>query len=292
MVIFTAGAACGVLGLLAWQETHREKPVAGSSADPSLGEAAGSVVAGRGTEPAADAPGPATGSARESRVGSTASGVAASDRSDETSADASEPGVADVLMQMGAAAAEGKVRSRVASLSEALGLTEPQEQEVAAILEETQRKQQEAVRAFLERRATIQMLPLMDGHDPDGEAAIVALLDAPQREAYAAYQAEQESERIEMKANKELMDLQQMLDLSPEQKDLVFDLFTELARNEKPGSIDDSVTVEQFTGFLDESLGVRREAMGEILTPAQATIYGDQLTNFRNLVIGSLGGQQ
>jgi gas vesicle protein len=96
--------------------------------------------------------------------------------------------------------------------------------------------------------------------NPDYDAEIRAALDEEQAASYDTFLADQRTNTIEIHANQRLAQLQQTLDLTPEQKDQAFSVFTDSAAS-------------QFNNPSLHGVKEEREILREILTPEQVVVY-------------------
>lgn len=104
------------------------------------------------------------------------------------------------------------------------------------------------------------------------------ILSPEQIAIYNDFREEQRTTQVEAMANRQLMDLQNSLSLSDEQKDIAFQAFADLAWER----MNDPKSEGQFHRPDEEILDRTVEAMGEILTPEQLEIYLELLENRRS----------
>lgn len=211
-------------------------------------------------------------------------------------ADPEEPNaLLKAMMEMGAAGARKKVDAEVAILAERLNLTPAQQEELRAVLLAKLEKQQQAGLLLMSGKATIADLTAADEHNfTEVDAAMADILSESQLEEYAAYAGEREVKRIERKADEELGNLKNVAELSDDQADLAWTAFMEINADEKPGSLPDGTTPDEFNDFIDGAIDKRLERLQPILTEPQLEAYRGQTDSFRQflsaLVKGGAGG--
>ena len=118
----------------------------------------------------------------------------------------------------------------------------------------------------------------------DLPASVEAVLTGDQQPAYAAFQAEEKANRIEMKANAELLGLQAAGGLSPEQKDQAFNQLSQLASSEEEVDFDSLKDADAVLGFMDEAIQKRLTAMKPILSEPQMDVYQRQVEMQRQMM--------
>ena len=196
-----------------------------------------------------------------------------------------------------------KVAERISALKARLGLTDEQAGSLKNMLMENMKDSSDVVLAGMNQEGKRQtpndelgtLLSLMNGgNDKELDAKVIELLTPEQQQAYAAFQAEQKANKVEVKANKELAKLQNSMSLSAEQKDRAFSVFSQLAAAEweNPVSPFAAMAVMNAATSLKEHPGFeqlkneaerfkvaqqkRLAAMKEILSPEQYQIYETQ----------------
>jgi hypothetical protein len=211
-----------------------------------------------------------------------------------------------------------KVAERLSTLKTRLGLTDAQAADLKKVLMENMKDPSDMLLAGMEQEGKDQnpkneldlLLSMMKGgNDKELDAKVVALLSPEQQQAYAAFQAEQKANKVEIKANKELARLQNSMSLSPEQKDKAFGVFSQLATAEIENPVSPFATIammdpgnrmkgqpgyEQIQAEADRykaSQQNRLAAMKELLSPEQFQIYEaqSQQGNMAELMEGMMG---
>lgn len=193
------------------------------------------------------------------------------------SGDDSEIAMAEIqkqIMQQQEKRIERKVAAQLASLKSRLNLTGDQENAIREILKQKESNSgtagilSMAISAADSGDVSISNLVGGDADGPaiDYDGEIRALLNDEQAASYDAYLAERRANSIESQANQRLAQLQQSLDLSPEQKDQAFKIFTETAQNQL--SSDREQGASMFTTPKEE-----KEAFRQILSPEQMEVY-------------------
>ena len=81
-----------------------------------------------------------------------------------------------------------------------------------------------------------------------------------------------------------------MADLSAQQEDEAFDIFVELNASEKPGSLPEGTTGEEFNGFIDKAIDNRIDRLQPILSEQQLGSYRVQADGFRAMVKALISG--
>ncbi|MEZ5304853.1 MAG: hypothetical protein R3F11_30020 [Verrucomicrobiales bacterium] len=100
------------------------------------------------------------------------------------------------------------------------------------------------------------------------DAALAELLDPAQQEKYAAFQAEERANQIEARANEELARLQRQFTLSPDQKDRAFEIFA----NQATEDLDHPVSLADGDAYAARQQE-RHNALGEVLSEEQLASY-------------------
>ena len=92
------------------------------------------------------------------------------------------------------------------------------------------------------------------------------------------------------KTNEDLDGLRNVADLSAQQEDEAFGIFVELNAAEKPGSLPEGTTVEEFNGFVDQAINNRIERLEPILNEQQLGSYRVQVDGFRTMIKALISG--
>lgn len=211
-----------------------------------------------------------------------------------------------------------KVAERLSALKSRLGLTDAQAENLKKVLMENMKDPSDMLLAGMQQEGKDQspkneldlLLSMMKGgNDKELDAQVVALLTPEQQQAYAAFQAEQKANKVEIKANKELARLQNSMSLSPEQKDKAFGVFSQLATAEIENPVSPFATIammdpgnrmkgqpgfEQIQAEADRYKAAQQNrlaAMKEVLSPEQYQIYETQAQqgNMAELMEGMMG---
>jgi hypothetical protein len=236
-----------------------------------------------------------------SRFGPAASKteVAASSKpktADKTEAEPAEEKDKDSMSGMAALVGAGKGqiekrrKARVALLTQRLKLRPEQ----VAALEKHAESYSEKVKAAFERMGKDAARPpdlgiLMDWTSGRFDLPIKDLLDTEQAKLFSDFDAEDRSNRIENLVNAELAELhgQGTIQLSPEQKDKVFEALTGILAAED--AMGDAYFADDagFSARIDESLARRREALKSIFDASQLQDYVRVLEEDRALIKGT-----
>ena len=130
---------------------------------------------------------------------------------------------ADMIREVGKSQVKSQLDGKLATLKERLHLSPEQEGRLKELIGAESQQTVQALERFLDGEGQPgdfgKLARLQRGDLP---ASVEAVLTGDQQPAYAAYQAEEKANRIEMKANAELLGLQAAGGLSPEQKDQAF----------------------------------------------------------------------
>ncbi len=185
----------------------------------------------------------------------------------------------------------GKAQSDLAfrTLVERMALGGEQLEEFKSVFDAMRKKRQEAYATMFNKGATLEHFAIIDGAMPDVDAWVAANLDEAAQEEYAAYRSEQEQNRIDRKANEELMWLGTIANLDAEQKDAAFEVFASHVAGEPPEALLEMSGPDEFSTYLDDVMGSRVEALTPILDEAQMEIYQQQAQAWRKMAEGMLG---
>ncbi len=184
----------------------------------------------------------------------------------------------EMVRKVGAGQIKGRLEGKLAALKARLHLTPEQE----AQLKEKLEGQVEDMLAALDRFMAGQGAPTDFGklarlQRGELSAEVESLLTPEQRAGYAVFQAEDRANRIEMKANAELIGLQSAGGMTPEQKDLAFARLSELATVEESVDFDAMQDAAAIRAFMDDAVQKRYTALQDILTEPQMEIYRQQV---------------
>lgn len=184
----------------------------------------------------------------------------------------------DMIRQVGESQLKSQLQASLARLRERLQLTPEQEEKMRQLSEKTVAD----MMAALNR--------LLDGKGEPGDFATIArfqfgtlpldyaaVLEPEQQAEFARFQQEERANRIEMRANAELLALQASGGLSGEQKDQAFSRFSEFAAAEEDTDWSRIQTREQVGEFFEGAIQRRLEAMDDVLTEPQMKIYQQQI---------------
>ncbi len=199
--------------------------------------------------------------------------------------------ILEFMKAMGDQKSKTEVSGEVAKLTEFLGLNESQQEELSEILMARTKKQQAAGMLMITGKASLADLLAADEDNFSVlDAAMVNLLSGEQLEDYNAYADDREVKRIEKKTNEDLDGLRGIADLTAQQEDEAFDIFVELNAAEKPGSLPEGTTVEEFNGFVDQAIDNRIERLQPILSEQQLGSYRVQVDGFRTMIKALISG--
>ena len=197
----------------------------------------------------------------------------------------------EAIMALGAQESKNKVAGEVARLAERLGLNESQQEQLSEILTAKNKEQEEAGMRILTGKASLADLLASDEDNfSDVDAAMADLLSPEQLEDYNAYADDREAKRIEKKSNEDIEGLRGIPNLTAEQKDAAYDVFIELNAAEKPGSLPEGTTEEEFNGFVDQAIDNRIERLQPIFSETQLDSYRERVNGFRAMIKGLVSG--
>ncbi len=178
------------------------------------------------------------------------------------------------------------IRAKLQQIVERLGLTPEQEAKLRAMVEPQ-------IEAMVK-----QVAGAMDGKEYKAEGAaavgaiqtgnlpkeIEATLTPEQKTAYEEFKQEEKANRIETRANAELMGLQ-ALGLTQEQKDQAFDAFCRLAEEDE-GAMARAASGEKIDirARMDQMMSKRVEALRGVLTESQMKGYEAQVEMQRKIM--------
>ena len=206
-------------------------------------------------------------------------GIAEADEPDKTAE------FLKMMMSFGDKESQRKIDEEVVRLTELLGLTENQQGVVRDALNKKVADQKAAGIRLMTGKASVADLITSDEHNfSTVDSALGTILDAEQLEAYEGVQEEREVKRIETKTDKELEDLAGATGLSDEQKDAAWEVLADINTEEKPGSLAEGTTTNEFMGLVDGSIEKRLESLTPILSEEQLEIYQGQTEEFRKMV--------
>jgi hypothetical protein len=192
---------------------------------------------------------------------------------------------AQMVKQVGMSQVREQVEAKVAAVKERLKLTAAQEARLKALVNADGVEMAKALERFVDGEAAPadfgKLARIQRGDLP---AAVESMLTDEQRPRYAQFQAEEKANRIEMKANAELIGLQAAGGLSPEQKDQAFARLSEFAAAEDDVDFESMTDGNAVLGFLDDAIERRVEAMKPILTEPQMEVYRRQVEMQRQLM--------
>jgi len=218
------------------------------------------------------------------------------------------------------AQAERKINLRLESLKKHLNLREDQVAKVRRIIHAQSSSKSNDLSKLLDlsgsKTSGKDALAIVNNLlDPDKSnetfnTDLANLLDKDQKNAYEEYLVSQRTNRVEAMANKDLAALQSMFELTDDQKDLAFNTFADLARQnlkpneEKPGilnarhifkkreqkvtALKSILTSEQMEVYRNSPTANTAELMGFGHNLDSATIIGTSITIDSPLEINSL----
>ena len=197
----------------------------------------------------------------------------------------------EFMKAMGELESKNKVSGELAKLTELLGLNESQQEKLSEILMAKTKKEQAAGILMLSGKASLaDLLAADEDNFSEIDTAMAELLSGEQLEDYNTYTDDREAKRIEKKSNEDLDGLRGVADLSAQQEDEAFDIFVEINASEKPGSLPEGTTVEEFNGFIDKAIDNRIDRLQPILSEQQLGSYRVQADGFRAMVKALISG--
>jgi hypothetical protein len=192
---------------------------------------------------------------------------------------------ADMIKRIGTSQVQGQLDAKVAAVKDRLKLTPAQEARLQEMVKADSAEMARALERFVDGEGGPgdfgKLARLQRGDLP---AEVESMLTAEQRPLYAEFQAEEKANRIEMKANAELIGLQAAGGLTPEQKDQAFAVLSGFAADEDDVDFESMKDGEAVLGFVDDAIGRRVEAMKPILSGPQMDIYQRQIEMQRQMM--------
>lgn len=171
-------------------------------------------------------------------------------------------------------AMEQQVEGRLSRLKASLNLTPEQQESAREILKRQARAMSAGMQQAFAGKFDKEELARLgrDAGNPDGQ--IKALLSPDQVAAYPGYQQEEAAHNARLAANNELMSLQAIAGLTPDQQDRAFAALYNVTFSQLTGSagppLGNQAEVMQWT--LDQ----KAKALESVLTPAQLESYQQQ----------------
>ena len=191
----------------------------------------------------------------------------------------------DMLKEIGKSQMKSQLDGKVASLKDRLRLTPEQEAKVKELVGQEGEQMVKALERFVDGEGQAgDFAKIARFQKGDLPASVEAILTSEQKPAYAAFEAEEKANRIEMKANAELLGLQSAGGLSPEQKDQAFAQLSQLAMREEEMDLDSLSDSDAVLGFIDDAIQKRLTAMKTILNDSQMEIYQRQVEMQRQMM--------
>lgn len=184
----------------------------------------------------------------------------------------------EMVRKVGAGQIKGRLEGRLAALKARLNLTPEQEAKLQTLLEGQVEDMSAALDRFMSgqgKPSDFGLLAKLQRGDLDADAT--SLLTPEQQAGYAAFQLEERANRIEMKANTELIGLQSAGGMSPEQKDQAFSRLSEIATEEEDLDFNILTDAAAIRSFMDNAVQKRYQALQDILTEPQMEIYRQQV---------------
>ena len=194
-------------------------------------------------------------------------------------------GLGELFAKMGSAASKFESKK----LREVLGLSGAQLGQFELLLEQSGDARKAAFAATMSGKATLEQFARIEGATPELDR-FAETLSPDQQQAYAEYKHQQNQDRIERKANEELMWLQTVAKLDETQKDQAFEIFADQASRERPESLLDMSGGEEFGTYVDEAMDERRGRLGKILDEDQMTAYTEQADLWANMAKAMAAG--
>ena len=258
-----AGLAGGlIIGWLSARMTGAEAgPSAGAGETQSIRRAANHSAGGEVRQDRPDAP-----ARRSARTGESR----ASSPRQEHPADSEIERILQKARESNLSRKQILADARLAELTSRLGLSEQQQAAVRAILEAAGSSENEF--GLSSTGDGVAFLSVDGGAPQTSEATnqeLMELLTPSQREKFGSVLEEEHENQLELTVYREMRAFQSQVPyLTPQQKDEVFEAFSDIARREELAA-----TTGEAPPTPDERHQTRLEAMGGILTPGQLQVY-------------------
>jgi hypothetical protein len=224
-------------------------------------------------------------SAIEAAAKTTVAAAPATPQADAASGSEGARQFAEMIKSIGQSQMKAQIEAKVTQLRERLKLTPDQD---ARLKELVTARTEEMSKALLN---------MVDGKGEAGDfakvvrfqrgdlpAEIVNLFTPAQQAEYAQFQQDDRANRIEMRANAELLGLQAAGGLSGEQKDAAFGKLSELAAAEEDINVDALTTPDEIRTFVNDAITNRLDAMRPLLTDPQMQSYESQVEMHRQMM--------
>lgn len=274
-IAFIVGVAVGAAALFGFYQIN---PPGASSAAPDVSANSGSTgdTSSRGTA----ASGPTTG------TGSTLTAISKSSGKKAPPKEEQENGFAEAMQDFGKAQAD----LAFDTLVERLGLEGAELERFEKIFNAMRTRRQAAYGKIMGGGATLEEFALIDGATPSVDTWAQENLSGDTLAEYDSYKTEQVANRIERKANEELMWLNSTANLTPDQKDAAFGVFADHIANEPAEMIMDFQSYEELETNFNDAMASRATALGSVLDERQLENYEKQTGVMLKMMKGMVQG--
>lgn len=175
----------------------------------------------------------------------------------------------EAMGKMMKVAMQQQLEMRMGALKSRLRLTDEQEQKVRALLEEQFGTAGEMATKFFQGKLTKEESEKLKDSATERKTELKDILTPEQQTEYEKYEMEQRQVQAQMVANMELMQIQQMIQLGPEQQDQVYDVL--YAQTEEQLRATDGAM--HVSADWEEQLNAKIRAIRAVLTPDQFATY-------------------
>jgi hypothetical protein len=182
------------------------------------------------------------------------------------------------------AAMQQQVDIKLSALKLRLHLTDEQEQLVRDIFERQYGVATEMTSKMLEGKLTKEDAAKSATATPNAKDELQQILSPEQWAEYEKYQTEERQTQAQMMANVELMQMQSMLQLSPQQQDQVFKILYDQATQQFAQSEGGTKVAADWQQELDKQFEAKKEALRSVLTPEQFASYEKFINSQRNMI--------
>lgn len=273
-IAFIIGVAVGAAALFGFYQINPP----GVSGTPEVSADSGnpSNAASRGTT----ASGPTTG------TGDTLTAISKSSGKKDPPKEEEENGFAEAMQDFGKAQADLAFETLV----ERLGLEGAELERFEKIFNAMRTRRQAAYGKIMAGGATLEEFTLIDGATPSVDEWAQENLSGDTLAEYDNYKTEQVANRIERKANEELMWLNSTANLTPDQKDAAFGVFADHIANEPAEMIMDFQSYEDLETNFNDAMASRATALGSVLDEKQLANYEKQTGVMLKMMKGMVQG--
>lgn len=197
--------------------------------------------------------------------------------------DGSDTNRAKAVERMMRTVVEQQVEMKVSALKLRLKLTDEQEQAVRALFNEQMGQGVELGTKMLQGKLSKEDMAKASEKPADFRSELKELLTPEQWTAYEAYEVEERKNQAQMMANAELMQMQQMLQLTDAQQDEVFRVLYDVSEQrltEAPQAGHASSPGQA----LQQMNAAKKEALRKVLTPEQFQSYEKFLKSQEDMI--------